>query len=67
MSGSQDEKSSFEFHFLISMDNKLDEFHWMVPVTAWMVLVAHRFQDWQSSVIPRTASLIVRKINPLFG
>jgi len=29
-------------------------------------LVAHGLQDWQSSVIFRTASPKVRKINPLF-
>ena len=38
----------------------------MVPVTAWDKLVAHVLQDWQSSLIFRTTSPKVRKINPLF-
>jgi hypothetical protein len=38
----------------------------MVPLTAWIKLVAHALQNWQSSVIFRTASPKVRKLNLLF-
>lgn len=41
----------------------MDEFHWMAPVTAWIKLVVYVLKDWQSSVIFKTASPNVRKIN----
>ena len=39
----------------------------MIPVTAWIKLVAHVLQDLQSSIIFRIASPKVRKTNPLIS